>query len=58
MVTCRTIEEVIAAADADSEGEPPLSQAAADQVAAILLASGRWKASGAGQEGTAPEESQ
>jgi hypothetical protein len=36
MVTCRTIEEVIAAADADSVGEPPMSQAAADQVAAIL----------------------
>lgn len=36
MVTCRTIDEVIAAADAASEGEPPLSQEAADKVAAIL----------------------
>lgn len=36
MTTCRTLDEVLAAADADSEGEPPLSQAAADQVAVIL----------------------
>jgi hypothetical protein len=38
MTTCRTIAEVEAAADADSVGDPPLSQAAADRVAAILLA--------------------
>lgn len=36
MTACRTIAEVLAAADADSEGEPPLSQGTADQVAAIL----------------------
>lgn len=36
MTACRTLAEVLAAADADSEGEPPLSQAAANQVAAIL----------------------
>jgi hypothetical protein len=36
MSLCRTLAEVLAAADADSEGEPPLSQAAADQVAVIL----------------------
>jgi hypothetical protein len=38
MVTCRTINEVLAAADADSVGEPPMSQAAADRVAVILAA--------------------
>lgn len=36
MTLCRTIAEVEAAADADSAGEPPLSQEAADRVAAIL----------------------
>lgn len=36
MTACRTLADVLAAADADSEGEPPLSQAAADQAAAIL----------------------
>jgi hypothetical protein len=33
---CRTIAEVEAAADADSIGEPPLTQAQADRIAAIL----------------------
>jgi hypothetical protein len=33
---CRTIAEVLAAADADSIGEAPLTQAQADRVAAIL----------------------
>lgn len=36
MISCRTIEEVIAAADADSVGEAPMSQESADKVAAIL----------------------
>jgi hypothetical protein len=36
MTVCRTLEEVIAAADADSAAVPPLTQAQADQVAAIL----------------------
>ena len=40
MVWCRTIEEVIAAADAESRNDPPLSQATADKVAAILAAAG------------------
>lgn len=34
---CRTLDEVLAAADADSAGEAPLTQKQADQVAAILL---------------------
>ena len=33
---CRSAAEVEAAADADSAGEPPLSQEQADQAAAIL----------------------
>lgn len=33
---CRTLDEVLAAADADSAGDPPLSQDLADLVAAIL----------------------
>jgi hypothetical protein len=37
---CCTIDEVIAAADADSEGEPPMSRETADKVAAILAAAG------------------
>ncbi len=37
MTLCHTITEVEAVADADAIGELPLSQAAADRVAAILL---------------------
>lgn len=33
---CRTLADVYAAADADSAGDPPLSQAQADYVAALL----------------------
>jgi len=33
---CRSLDEVFAAADADSLGEPPLTQAQADRIAAIL----------------------
>lgn len=33
---CRTLAEVIAAADADSKNDPPLSQDQADYVAAVL----------------------
>lgn len=33
---CRTLDEVLAAADADAAGDPPLSQDQADLVAAIL----------------------
>jgi hypothetical protein len=40
MVTCRTMEEVLAAADADSEDEPPMSRETADRVAAIFWAAG------------------
>ena len=40
MTTCRTLDEVYAAADADSIGEPPLTQAQADLVAAILASYG------------------
>jgi hypothetical protein len=36
MTTCRTIAEVLAAADADSVGEPPMTQAQADLIAIIL----------------------
>lgn len=36
MTTCRSLAEVLAAADADSKADPPLTQAAADLVAAIL----------------------
>ncbi len=36
MTLCRTIAKVEAVADADSIGEAPLSQEAADRVAAIL----------------------
>lgn len=36
--TCRTIAEVEAQADRDSLGDPPLSQEAADRIAAILAA--------------------
>ena len=37
MTVCRTLADVLAAADADSAGEPPLTQAQAD-LAAVLLA--------------------
>lgn len=33
---CRTLAEVLAAADADSRSDPPLSQDLADYVAAVL----------------------
>jgi hypothetical protein len=33
---CRTIEEVVAAADRDADNDAPLTQAQADLVAAIL----------------------
>jgi hypothetical protein len=36
MTVCRTIAEVLAAADADSRDDPPLSQDQADLVAALL----------------------
>lgn len=36
MTTCRTLDEVLAAAGADSIGEPPLTQDQADLIAAIL----------------------
>ena len=39
MTLCRSIADVEAQADRDSEGEPPMSQETADKVAAILLAS-------------------
>ena len=35
---CRSIADVEAAADADSASDEPLSQEAADRIAAILLA--------------------
>ena len=38
MAVCRTIADVEAAADADSASDEPLSQEAADRVAALLLA--------------------
>lgn len=36
MTYCRNLDEVLAAADADSENTPPLSQDQADYVAALL----------------------
>ena len=36
MTVCRTLEEVRAAALADAQGDPPLTQDQADDVAAIL----------------------
>jgi hypothetical protein len=36
MTTCRTLDEVYAAATADSIGDPSLTQAQADLIAAIL----------------------
>ena len=37
-VNCRTVAEVLAAADADSLKDPPLTQAQADYLAAIRAA--------------------
>jgi hypothetical protein len=36
VTTCRSLDEVLEAADADSAGDPPLTQEQADQAAAIL----------------------
>jgi hypothetical protein len=36
MTRCFTLDDVLAAADADSQGDPPLSQAQADLIAALL----------------------
>ena len=36
MTTCRTLADVLAAAEADSKDDPPLSQDTADLVAALL----------------------
>ena len=36
MTVCRTLAEVLAAADRDSKDDPPLSQAQVDYVAAVL----------------------
>jgi hypothetical protein len=36
MTTCRTLDEVYAAAKADAADEPPLDQDTADLIAAIL----------------------
>lgn len=36
MTTCRTVAEVIAAANRDAQNLPPLSQSQADYVAAVL----------------------
>jgi hypothetical protein len=36
VTTCRTLDEVYAAAKADAHDDPPLSQEVADLVAAIL----------------------
>ena len=36
MTLCRSLAEVIAAAQADAAADPPLTQEGADQVAAIL----------------------
>jgi hypothetical protein len=38
MAVCRNLDEVLAAADADAEKRPLMSQAAAQLVAAILAA--------------------
>lgn len=38
MTACRSVADVEAQADRDSAGEAPLSQEAADRVAAILMA--------------------
>ena len=36
MTTCHSLGEVLAAADADSADEPPLTQEQADEIAVIL----------------------
>lgn len=36
MTACRNLDDVLAAADADSQDDPPLTQAGADLVAALL----------------------
>ena len=36
MTLCRSLDAVLAAADADSNGEPPLTQEQADEIAVIL----------------------
>lgn len=36
MTDCKTLDDVLAAADADSAADPPLTQDAADHVAALL----------------------
>jgi hypothetical protein len=36
MTFCRTVADVLAAADRDSQGDPPLSQEQADLTAALL----------------------
>jgi hypothetical protein len=40
MTLCRTVDEVLAAADADSQGDPPLTQDQADFIAALLASAG------------------
>jgi hypothetical protein len=35
MTTCKTLADVLAAADTDSEQDPPLTQAQADYTAAL-----------------------
>jgi hypothetical protein len=51
MTVCRTIAEVLAAADADSRDDPPLSQDQADLVAALLAPHRDMLASRAGGTG-------
>lgn len=41
MTVCRSLADVLAAADADSRNDPPLSQETADLVAAILASQPR-----------------
>jgi hypothetical protein len=36
VTACQSLDDVLAAADADSAGDPPLSQDTADLVAALL----------------------
>lgn len=36
MTLCHSLDEVLAAADAESHDDPPLTQEQADQVAALL----------------------
>lgn len=36
MTYCRSLDDVLAAADADSAGDPPLTQEQADNCAALL----------------------